>query len=168
MSQSRVRDVWVPGATVDLHPERNPRNPRGYTATSTTPFVIRPLSTPPTTVTDPSTQLPTSNAQQPNDRCWILVRKCQEDYHAVKSYVDSGGCAESFLAENDITKEEFRKKKVVAEVWIVASDNLKKKMERDNPTNLTSLHLICRQIAAIPKVRGAIAQNRLTGHLLAN
>ena len=55
--------VYVPGCTAYLHPDRNPLNPNGYTATRNTPFVcnVRPVPQPqiqPPPVPQPQIQPP--------------------------------------------------------------------------------------------------------------
>ncbi len=160
------RQFLVPGATVSLHPNRNPHNPGGYRATSLTPHIVRPQPDPaPLSSAGTSSDGTNNNQQQPN---WMeVLRKCEEQYRSVMAAVANGSTVNDALPLLGLTSTTFIRRKEIAEMWITDPDVVEKELNRPHSkSDLKSIYLTCRRIASTPRAKKMLAKKRLNSDLI--
>ena len=120
--------VHVPGSTAYLHPDRNPLNPNGYTATRNTPFIchVRPAPLPQLqhpTAPLPQLQHPTAPLPQlqppplPRPQLQSLTVAQQQRvltitrlYNAVFDLVQSGSTLRHALQQTGMSERMFKRR----------------------------------------------------------
>ena len=186
---SNIDFPTVPGCTVYLHPSRDPHNTNGYLASRNTPFVCYPTRNQPPTIWIPQAipqstpqaipqvipqaipqpiPLPTFALQAPVVPQW---RQRLDDvtilYNTVTDKVNGGLSLSQALAQVNLIKDLFQRRRVIAETYISLPECVKSSLQKANfGGDVESIFLRCRAISKTAKGKSKIREMAINGFIL--
>lgn len=185
---NNVQHPIVPGCTVYLHPHRDPHNPNGYHATRNTPFVChtnsqnRPAALTqvqpppqqqhaPQPIPVPQTlrqpQFPQLTQRAQNTTWMEKIDEVSGQYRKVADKINDGSTLHQALAEQNLTKEMFRRRRVIAETYLALPDAVMKILQKEKcGGDLGTIFILCKSISKTANGKRCIRAMAMNGTIL--